>query len=85
MTSNLEMIYGNQAKAEIEKERRETNQTQLKTEDERFQHIEGAKTFDGEKCPLTKSSDYMAGYVDGYQDCHDFVNGKLDRILKRMK
>ena len=33
----------------------ETNQTQLKKEDERFQDIEGAKTFDGEKRPLTKS------------------------------
>jgi hypothetical protein len=90
MTHNLEMIYGNQAKAEIEGELRscmscnfeawtidgepsaqcqdcidsynwtakeETNQTQLKKEDERFQDIEGAKTFDGEKRPLTKSKE----------------------------
>jgi len=76
MTHNLEMIYGNQCKPEIEKDlvygvtltdykglagtanckpdKEETNQTQLKKEDERFQDIEGATTC---KSPLTKSKE----------------------------
>lgn len=46
-------------------------------------HMEGAErpTNDG---PL-KTPDYLAGYVDGYQACHDYVNGKLDKMAEVLK
>ena len=56
MTSNLEIIFGNQAKAEIEKELSKggpINQTYNK--EVKGQHIEGANALDGAKSPLTKS------------------------------
>ena len=50
-----------------------------KKEDSVSTHNEG-----GDLPPL-KSPDYMAGYIDGYTDCHDFVNGKLDKMLGVLK
>jgi hypothetical protein len=42
-------------------------------------HTEG-----GGGSPL-KSPDYMEGYVDGYNDCRDFANGKINSLLERLK